>query len=236
MRKPASTPRKHLGESRLRLGPEHAIRVAERIAAHAERIAAHAARASAAAAALSLLAAAPPARAEPARYTLDPEHTSIAFRVDHLGLAAVLGTFLEAEGSYRFDEDTGELSDLTVAVDTASVWTGHAERDEHLRSTDFLDVEQYPEMVFTADSARRVGDGTFEITGRLRLLGETRPLTLTATWNGSAEYPFGDEHYAMGVSARGSLARSDFGMTYGVGNGFVGDEVEILLELEARRE
>lgn len=228
MPKPASMLQKRFGGNRPYVGPERAIRVAKRIATPA-------ARASVAVAALSLFTAAP-ARAESARYTLDPEHTSIAFRVDHLGLAAVLGTFLEAEGSYRFDEDTRELSDLTVAVDTASVWTGHAERDEHLRSADFLDVEQYPEMVFTADSARRVGDGTFEITGRLRLLGETRPLTLTATWNGSAEYPFGDEHYAMGVSARGSLARSEFGMTYGVGNGLVGDEVEILLELEARRE
>jgi polyisoprenoid-binding protein YceI len=90
-------------------------------------------------------------------------------------------------------------------------------------------------MTFTAASARRTGERTFLVSGELTLLGKRRPLTLDATLNKSAPYPFGDRAEVMGVSARGTLKRSDFGMTYGVADDLVGDEVEILIELEARR-
>jgi polyisoprenoid-binding protein YceI len=90
-------------------------------------------------------------------------------------------------------------------------------------------------MTFTAASATRTGERTFDVTGELTLLGRTRPLTLRATVNKSAPYPIGDRAEVMGVSARGRLTRSDFGMTYGVADNLVGDEVEILIEVEARR-
>jgi polyisoprenoid-binding protein YceI len=176
------------------------------------------------------------AAAEPARYEIDPEHVSVGFLVSHLGFARVLGSFGEVSGGYSFDEATGELGEVRVVVTTDSVFTGHEERDEHLRSKDFLDSRRHPEMVFTADAARRSGERSFEIDGRLELLGQTLPLTLTATWNKSGDYPIGRDAYAMGVSARGTLARSAFGMSYGVDNGWVGDDVEILIEFEARRQ
>ena len=91
-------------------------------------------------------------------------------------------------------------------------------------------------MTFTADGARRTGERTFAVTGELTLLGTTRPLTLEATLNKSAPYPIGDRAEVMGVSARGTLKRSEFGMTYGVADDLVGDEVEIVIEIEARRE
>jgi polyisoprenoid-binding protein YceI len=91
-------------------------------------------------------------------------------------------------------------------------------------------------MRFTADGARRTGERTFVIEGNLELLGKTQPLALEAVWNKSGEYPFGGEPYVMGVSARGSLRRSAFGMSYGVDNDWVGDEVTIIVELEARRQ
>jgi polyisoprenoid-binding protein YceI len=90
-------------------------------------------------------------------------------------------------------------------------------------------------MRFTADGARRTGERTFEIVGRLELLGRSEPLTLSATWNKSETYPIGRAAYVMGVSARGNLQRSAFGMDYAVDNGWVGDEVEIIVEFEARR-
>lgn len=180
-------------------------------------------------------------QAEPARYELDPEHLSIGFLVDHIGYARTLGLFRKGEGSYTFDEQTGELTDLEVRVDTGSVFTNHKKRDEHLRSADFLNSKEFPEMVFIAQSARRTGDRTFEIAGELELLGKTRPLTLEATWNKSAEYPFGggllgSNPYVMGVSARGRIMRSAYGMNYAVDNGWVGDEVELIIEFEARRQ
>ncbi len=190
----------------------------------------------------ALLVLAPPAaQAEPARYQIDPDHLSIGFLVDHIGYARTLGLFRKAEGAFTFDEQSGELTDLKVTVDTASVFTNQQKRDDHLRSADFLNSKEFPQMVFTAQSARRTGDKTFQIAGQLELLGKTRPLTLEATWNKSGEYPFGGgllgtKPYVMGVSARGTITRSAYGMNYAVDNGWVGDEVELIIEFEARRQ
>lgn len=179
--------------------------------------------------------------AEPAAYQLDPDHLVVGFLVDHIGYAKTLGMFRKAEGSYRFDEQDGALSDLRVVVDTGSVFTNHKKRDDHLRSADFLNSREFPQMIFTAKTARRTGDRTFEVTGELQLLGKSQPLTLNVTWNKSGEYPFGGgvfggNPYVMGVSARGSFRRSAYGMTYAVDNGWVGDEVELIIEFEGRRQ
>lgn len=173
--------------------------------------------------------------AEPASYEIDDEHAVVAFMVEHIGFARVLGSFSDVEGTYTFDESTGMLSDVRVTVGTASVSSRHEERDEHLRSDDFLDADAFPEMTFTAAAARRTGDREFEVSGELTLLGVTRPLTLSATWNKSGDYPIGRNAYAMGVSARGVLQRSEFGMDYAVDNGWVGNDVEIIIEFEAQR-
>lgn len=173
--------------------------------------------------------------AEPARYELDSAHTTIAFLVEHIGYAKTLGQFLRASGGYTFDADEGLLSAVNVTVETESVDTHHEARDRHLRSGDFLAAEDHPSMTFTADGARQTGERTYVVTGELTLLGTTRPLTLEATVNKSAPYPIGDRAEVMGVSARGTLKRSEFGMTYGVADNLVGDDVEIVIEFEARR-
>lgn len=179
-----------------------------------------------------------PAQAQAARYELDPEHTTVAFLVDHIGYAKVLGLFRSARGSYRFDEATATLSELRIEVETASVFSNQAKRDNHLKGPDFLNSGEFPKMVFTATTAKRTGDKTFDISGQLELLGKTQPLTLQATWNKSAESPLGGplgKPYVMGVSARGSFKRSAHGMTYAVANGWVGDEVPLIIEFEAVR-
>jgi polyisoprenoid-binding protein YceI len=173
--------------------------------------------------------------AAPARYELDPEHLTIAFLVEHIGYARSLGQFLTATGTYTFDEASGELSAVSVVVETSSVDTHHDARDRHLRSGDFLNVGAHPTMTFTAASARRTGEHAFVVSGELELLGMRRPLMLEATVNKTAPYPIGARAEVLGVSLRGTLKRSEFGMTYGVADGLVGDEVEILVEIEARR-
>ena len=178
--------------------------------------------------------AASPARAQAQRYELDPDHISMGFLVEHLGYAKVLGMFRAVRGSYSFDEASGALSDVRIEVDTQSVFTSHAKRDQHLKSADFLNSNEFPRMVFTAGSAKRTGDRSFEIPGQLELLGRSRPLTLTATWNKSGVSPL-DKTYVMGVSARGTFKRSSYGMKYGVDNGWVGDEVPLIIEFEAKR-
>jgi polyisoprenoid-binding protein YceI len=185
-------------------------------------------------AAFLLTLAAASARAEPARYELDPEHLTVAFLADHIGYAKVLGLFRAARGSYSFDEATAALSQVRIEIDTQSVFSNYAKRDQHLKSADFLNSAEFPRMVFTAANAKRTGDRTFEITGQLELLGRTQPLTLNATWNKSGPSPI-DKAYIMGVSARGSFKRSAHGMRYGVDNGWVGDEVALIIEFEAKR-
>jgi polyisoprenoid-binding protein YceI len=178
---------------------------------------------------------APIASGEPATYEIDAEHATVAFLVSHIGYANVLGRFTAVQGSFVFDEATGALDDVAVTVEAASVGTDHEARDEHVQNRDFLDAERYPEITFEADGAERTGERTFEIAGKLTLLGKTQPLTLQATLNKSAAYPIGDRAHVLGVSARGRLARSEFGMTYALANGLVGDDVEIIVEIEARR-
>lgn len=187
-------------------------------------------------AAATALAATPAVQAEPREYELDPEHLSIGFLTHHLGLADVLGMFLEAGGSFTYDAEAQTISDVKITVQTDSVFTNHEGRDEHLRSPQFLNVEEYPTMTFTADEAEVTGDDSGKIHGQLTLLGETRPLTLDVTYHGGVEYPFGDEHYAIGISARGSFDRTDFGMTYASENGWVGNEIELIIEFEAIRQ
>ena len=128
---------------------------------------------------------------------------------------------------------------MSIEVDTSSVFTNQRKRDDHLKGPDFLNSNEFPRMVFTADTARRTGERTFEIGGQLQLLGKSQPLTLQATWNKSAESPLGGlgrKPYVMGVSARGSFKRSAFGMNYAVSNGWVGDEVALIIEFEAVRQ
>lgn len=177
-----------------------------------------------------------PARAEPAKYQLDPEHLSIGFLVSHIGFAKVSGIFQEAEGSFVFDEASLALSDVMVTVATDSVFTNHKQRDKHLRSSDFLNARKYPEMTFVGTGSKKTGPRSGEVTGNLTLRGQTQPLTLDVTWNKSDFYPFGHKDYVIGVSARGTLKRSLYGMTYVVENGWVGDEVELIIEFEARRQ
>ena len=187
--------------------------------------------------ALALLAAtaSAPAMAEPVRYELDPEHTTVSFLVDHVGYAATLGVFLEVEGGFTYDEDTQELRDVDVVVRADSVETFNDARDDHVRNADFLNASEFPEITFTADGGTPESATQGSVDGTLTLLGESRPLRLDVTLNKAAEYPFGHRRYTLGLSIRGTLMRSEWGMTYAVDNGLVGDEVALLIETEALR-
>jgi polyisoprenoid-binding protein YceI len=183
----------------------------------------------------ALVAPMPAAQAEPARYRLDPEHLSIGFLVRHIGYADLLGQFLSAEGGFVLDEEARTVSDIRITIDAASVFSNHQARDEHLRKPDFLDVAQFPTITFVGTSAVATGENTGTVTGDLTIRGVTRPVTLEVTLNKTGMYPYLD-NYVAGVSARTMIRRSEFGMTYAVDNGWVGDEVAVIIELEAIRE
>ena len=189
--------------------------------------------------AVSLLAAlaSPPASAQAARFEIDPEHLSIGFLVHHIGYAKVLGMFRAGKGSYSYDEKTGALTDIRIEVETASVYTNHRERDDHLKGPDFLNSREFPRMIFTAAAGKRTAEKAFEIDGQLEVIGKALPMKLAATINKLSQYELGTfrKPYVMGVSARGSFKRSPYGMTYGIDNWWVGDDVEMIIEFEARR-
>jgi len=178
------------------------------------------------------------ASAEPREYLIDPDHFGISFRVRHIGYADTLGMFLRASGRFVYDESTRMLHSARVVVDTASVFSNHDKRDEHLRKADFLDVQSYPEAVFEATGFEAAGEDAGRLRGTLTLLGQTRPVELAVTLNKSAVYPFppGVARYTLGLSASTTLRRSDWGMDYAVADGLVGDEVHVSFELEANRQ
>ena len=175
------------------------------------------------------------AQAAPERYQIDPSHFSIVFSADHIGYGPAFGMFLKGGGSFIFDEETQELSDLVVTIDADSVFSNDDRRDGHLRSDEFLAAEANPEIRFEMTEASAETDTTGTISGDLTLRGETKPVTLDVTLNKIDAYPFG-ENYVIGVTATTTLKRSEWGMNYAVENGLVGDEVDITLGVEAIRQ
>ena len=174
--------------------------------------------------------------AAPEEYEIDPEHFSIGFLVSHLGFQNQLGMFLEGEGSFKYDADAAAVTDLRVEIEADSVFTNHKARDRHLRSPDFLNAREFPKIIFTGTEVEKTGDTTGIVRGELELLGQTRPVTLEVTLNKAEVYPFGHERDTLGISARTTFRRSEFGMAYAVDNGLVGDEVELMLEFEALKQ
>jgi len=174
--------------------------------------------------------------AEPRRYTIDPEHLAIAFKSRHLGFSDVLGQFLKASGTFVYDEQARTVEGIRVEIQAASVFTNHDARDGHVRSGDFLDARAHPLITFVGGRAEPTGERTGKVHGDLTVRGVTRPVVLDVTLIGAGRYPFGDKHQVVGVSATTVLKRSEFGMTYALEGGMVGDEVPVTLEFEAIRQ
>lgn len=177
-----------------------------------------------------------PALAEPATFEIDEEHFSMNFEIMHIGYAPVMGMFQEVEGSFVYDEETGELSEGQLVFKADSVFTNHKRRDDHLRNADFLDASEYENITYTITGFERTGDNTGVVTGDLTLLGETRSVDLNVTLNKAAEYPITHKEYTLGFTAETTINRSDWGMTYGLDGDLVGDEVKLRFGFEAIRQ
>jgi polyisoprenoid-binding protein YceI len=170
-------------------------------------------------------------------YVIDKSHFSVGFLVEHVGYAKTLGMFKDIDGSYIHDVTNKKINDIKIVIKTSSVFTNDEKRDEHLMSPDFLYVEKYPEMVFEATDIK-IDDKESIINGSLTLLGITKPLILTGKINKIGKYPFGGiiKPYVMGISARGTIKRSDHAMMYAIKDNLVGDEIDLIIEFEARRQ
>ncbi len=177
--------------------------------------------------------------AAPETYTIDPIHSFPHFAVDHLGVTTIWGRFDRMAGKFTIDR-AAKKGGLDLAIDTASVSTGDADRgarprsrDDHLRSADFFNVAEFPRMTYKAAEVTFNGDSPAEVAGQLTLLGVTRPVTLKIGRWVCKDNPYSKKPMCGG-EASGTLKRTDFGMKYGVPA--VGDEIRVVIGFESYRE
>jgi polyisoprenoid-binding protein YceI len=167
-------------------------------------------------------------------WTVDPVHSEIGFSVRHLMVSKVRGRFTRVEGSITTAENPLD-SVVNVVIDLASITTHNEQRDAHLRSADFFNVDADPKMTFRSTGVRRTGESTFVVDGDLTIRGVTRPVSLDVEVNGFGPDPYGGTR--AGFSATGEIDRHDFGVSWNAaiegGGVVVGDKVRILLEIEA---
>jgi polyisoprenoid-binding protein YceI len=170
-------------------------------------------------------------------YTLDVAHTRIGMRARHAMVTTVRGAFTDFEGRAHLVPADPPASSVSIRIRTASIDTGQADRDVHLRSGDFLGVEQYPEMVFESTDVEQIDDDVFRVTGDLTIRDVTRPVTVDFTLTGSAKDPWGN----LRVGFEGALAikRSDWGLTWNTpldtGGVLVSDRIQIEFDVSAVR-
>lgn len=172
------------------------------------------------------------------RWEIDSSHSGIHFSVRHLVIAKVRGQFSRWTGTLVVpDGDFGRAS-LEAAIDAASIDTGVADRDAHLRSADFLDVERYPEMTFKSTQVEAAGSDRLRVGGQLTIKGVTRDVPLEVEHPGQVKDPWGNERAAF--TAKTSIDRRDFGLTWNqqleTGGVMVGDRIDIEIEIEAVRQ
>jgi polyisoprenoid-binding protein YceI len=170
-------------------------------------------------------------------WAVDPVHSEIGFSIRHLMVSKVRGRFSRFEGSFVTAEDP-LASSVSASVDVTSIDTGNPDRDAHVRSADFLDVERYPELTFHSTGVRAEDDG-YVLDGDLSLHGVTRPVSLQLEVHGfQPDSPFGDTR--AGFTAKTEIDRRDFGIEFNIpldGGGVgLGHKVEITLEIEAIRQ
>ncbi len=168
------------------------------------------------------------------RWNIDTSHSSIQFTVRHMVFAKVRGAFTKWQGTIDFDEANPSASKASARIEAASIDTHEAQRDNHLRSPDFLDAEKHPELTYATTRVEAAG-GKLRVTGDLTLHGVTRPVTLEVEHLGGGKDPWGNQRVAF--HAHGKLNRKDFGLGWNqvleAGGFLVGEEVEIAIDVEA---
>ena len=164
-------------------------------------------------------------------FVLDPEHTQVAFSINRFGFNHVLGRFDNLAGTVMLDQPRPERSSVSAVIQVASLSSGNATRDEHLRGERWLDAAQFPTMRFQSTSVQRTGESTADVTGDLTLHGVTAPVTLHVTLNQIGAAP-NNQRPAAGFSATGTLSRAAFGIT--AAPQLIADEVTITIEALAQ--
>ena len=177
------------------------------------------------------------------QWTFEPGHTAAEFCVRHMMVTYVRGSFKNVKGSLEFDPAAPDRSRLQATIEAAGLWTGEPQRDAHLKSADFLDVEHHPTITFESERVELMGPNDAKVSGRVTIRGITKPLSLQVHFLGTWQTPWWEDGVdkgpktRAGFSATGRLNRKDFGVNWNSaldrGGVVVGDDVEITLDAEA---
>ncbi len=183
--------------------------------------------------ALTLLTALPSFAGD--KYAIDVKgaHYYAGFQISHLGYSIMHGRFDKISGTIDYDAANPTASSVKVVIKAGTVNTNHAKRDAHLKSPDFFNAKEFPDITFVSTKLEKSGDNVGKITGNLTMLGVTKSVTLDARLVKAGPHPFNKKPIAA-WSARGTIKRSDFGMKYGLPR--IGDEVTLLLDVEALKQ
>jgi len=158
-------------------------------------------------------------------YSIDPVHSTVEFKVRHLGISTVTGHFTDFAGTVIFNPDKPEASSVEIIVQAQSVDTGSAKRDTHLKSESFFDAQKFPTLTFKSTAVQKTDPTTYTVTGDLTLHGVTKPVTISFSDLGTAKGMKGETRH--GGETELKIKRSDYGMNFMIGP--VGDEVKISL-------
>ena len=170
-------------------------------------------------------------------YAIDPTHSRVGFVARHAMVTKVRGSFNEFEGTGYFDAENPAGSRVSLTIKAASIDTRNADRDGHLRSNDFFDMENYPEITFASTAVGQSGPDTFTVTGDLTIKGVTRPVTVEFEYTGTAKDPFGNER--IGFEGSTTVNRKDWGVNWNAaleaGGVLVSEKVTLEFEVSAVR-
>ncbi len=170
-------------------------------------------------------------------WTIDPAHSNVEFAVKHMMFTTVKGRFAGVDGQIELNEQDLADSFVNVTIDVNSVDTREEKRNAHLRSADFFDVEQHPEMTFKSTKVESDGDDEFKVIGDLTIRGVTRPVVRDVEQTGRGTNPWGQE--VIGFEARTKINRKDYGLNWNAalesGGVLVSDDVKISLDIQAHR-
>jgi polyisoprenoid-binding protein YceI len=169
-----------------------------------------------------------------ATFLVDPVHTSVLFRVKHLGVAYVYGVFTAPEGTVVVDDTNHARSSVEIRVPVESISTRATRRDDHLKSPDFFDAKQFPTLSFKSKSVKKLAGNTLEVRGDLTIHGVTKAVTVKVEQTGRGKGQRGEER--IGFHTVFTIKRSRFGMTYMLGETGLSDDVEITVSVEAIRQ
>lgn len=170
-------------------------------------------------------------------WTIDTAHSAVQFSIRHMVISKVRGAFTQWEGRFDFDPENPEATRVSATIETASIDTHEPKRDAHLRSADFFDAEQHPQITFLSTHVEKTGDDRYRMVGDLTIHGTTREVDLEVTYLGSGKDPWGGER--VGFTGRTTIRRKDFGLNWNqvleAGSVLVGEDVEIALDVQAVR-